>query len=47
MPRIVRCALVQGRSVLPPEAGLTAIEKAIVDKHPAPPRRGGVAAVLP
>ena len=33
MPRIVRCGLIQARNVLPPEAGLPAIKKAMIDKH--------------
>jgi len=33
MPRIVRSALIQARNVLPPEAGLPAIKKAMIDKH--------------
>src|SRR6185436_16419918 len=33
MPRIVRCALIQARNLLGPEAGLPAIKKAMLDKH--------------
>jgi len=33
MPRVVRCGLIQARNVLGPEAGLPAIEKAMIAKH--------------
>ena len=33
MPRILRCGLIQARNVLPPEAGLPAIKKAMIDRH--------------
>ncbi|TPW11008.1 MAG: N-carbamoylputrescine amidase, partial [bacterium] len=33
MPRIVRCGLIQARNVLPPKSGLSAIKKAMIDKH--------------
>ena len=33
MPRVVRCALIQASNVKPPEAGLPAIKKAMIDKH--------------
>jgi beta-ureidopropionase len=33
MPRVVRCGLIQASNVKPPEAGLPAIKKAMMDKH--------------
>jgi beta-ureidopropionase len=33
MPRVVRCGLIQASNVKPPEAGLPAIKKAMLDKH--------------
>jgi beta-ureidopropionase len=33
MPRVVRCALIQASNVKPPEDGLPAIKKAMIDKH--------------
>ncbi len=33
MPRTVRCGLIQARNVKPPEAGLPAIKKAMMQKH--------------
>ena len=33
MPRVVRCGLIQASNVKPPEAGLPAIKKAMIDKH--------------
>ena len=33
MPRTVRCGLIQARNVKPPEAGLPAIKKAMLQKH--------------
>jgi N-carbamoylputrescine amidase len=33
MPRLVRCGLIQASNVKPPEAGLPAIKKAMMDKH--------------
>ncbi len=33
MPRTVRCSLIQARNVKPPEAGLPAIKKAMLQKH--------------
>jgi beta-ureidopropionase len=33
MPRVVRCALIQAANVKPPEDGLPAIKKAMIDKH--------------
>ena len=33
MPRVVRCALIQAGNVKPPEDGLPAIKKAMIDKH--------------
>jgi len=33
MPRRVRCGLIQARNVKPPEAGLPAIKKAMMQKH--------------
>ena len=33
MPRIVRCGLIQAQNVKGPEAGLSAVKKAMVDKH--------------
>jgi beta-ureidopropionase len=33
MPRVVRCGLIQASNVKPPEAGLPAIKKSMVDKH--------------
>ena len=33
MPRVVRCALIQASNVKPPEDGLPAIKKAMIEKH--------------
>jgi beta-ureidopropionase len=33
MPRVVRCGLIQASNVKPPESGLPAIKKAMMDKH--------------
>jgi len=33
MPRVVRCGLIQASNVKPPEAGLPAIKKSMMDKH--------------
>src|SRR5207247_8759196 len=33
MPRAVRCGLIQASNVKPPEAGLPAIKKSMLDKH--------------
>ena len=33
MPRVVRCGLIQASNVKPPEAGLPAIKKAMMEKH--------------
>jgi N-carbamoylputrescine amidase len=33
MPRVVRCGLIQASNVKPPEAGLPAIKKSMLDKH--------------
>ena len=33
MPRVVRCALIQASNVRPPEDGLPAIKKAMIEKH--------------
>src|SRR6266571_6925482 len=33
MPRVVRCGLIQASNVKPPEAGLPAIKKSMIDKH--------------
>ena len=41
MPRVVRCALIQASNVKPPEAGLPAIKKAMIDKHVALIDAGG------